>query len=220
MTEINFIDSDLFQPQCKPVVVGLQKSGRLYDESLAFFQNQGVDIGFAKNGLYQSGNTNLSFAFLREKDIPGLIENGALDMGIVGRNTWEESGVGNLTQRLGVCQCRLSLAVPEESTVKTIYDLEDASIATSYPNILNQFLATNGISGVKTNYISGSVETAARLRGDDAILDIVETGNSLRENKFRELETVMQCEAVLLTSNVLNRRLQSQPVNRHHLAFA
>lgn len=194
----------------QPLKVGIQKSGRLYEESLDFFKGNNIDIAFAKNGFYQSQNTNLQFYFLREKDISRLVANEKLDMGIVGLNTYTEYGQGNLEYTLDFSKCRLCFAVPEESALYVPQDFEGKTIATSYPKILSAYLEKNNIRNVSIETYDGSVETISNLCNYDGIVDLVETGNSLKENNFRELQTILLSEAVLITCNSLNQELQQR----------
>lgn len=177
------------------------------DDSIAFFQENDIDVTYQKDGFYTSENTNIQFSFLREKDIALLINKEALDAGIIGYNTFLEAGKGYEEQKLGFSSCRMVIAVPNESDIQTVRDLQNKSFATSYPLTLKKNLGRKGVKFGSIEKYEGSVETIARLRGTDAIFDIVETGNSLRANGFRELVTLVESEAVFITSKILHNQL-------------
>lgn len=207
MKTLDLFTSSFFCNSDKPLNIGLQKSGRLYEQSIEFFRQNDIDIAYTKNGYYQSQNANIRFYFLREKDIPHLIEKEKLDFGIVGLNTYTENKKGYLECNLGFSRCRMVIAVPDDSTIQSVKDLQNGTITTSYPNTINAYLKQNNVCNVQTEKFDGSIETISNLCGNDAIFDIVETGNSLRENNFRELKTVLISEAILISSATAHSRI-------------
>jgi ATP phosphoribosyltransferase len=184
----------------QPLRIAIQKSGRLYQQSIDYL-NEKLDIQpFSDNGKldYYDANKDIRVFFCREKDIPQLVENKTVDLGILGKNTFYESGYeSDMTIDLDFSTCRLALAVPEDQDFKDLRDLNGKVIATSYPNILSDFLAENGImAGIRE--LSGSVEIAPRMGIADAICDLVETGSTLKQNNLKEVATVFKSQAIAL----------------------
>lgn len=136
--------------------------------------------------------------FLRDDDIPQSVANGTADVGIVGENEYVEKGSeAELIKRLGFSKCRLSLAIPKDEDYNGVTWFEGKTIATSYPGILKTFLQEKGIKA-NTHVITGSVEIAPGIGLADAIFDIVSSGSTLVSNQLKEVEVVMQSEALLI----------------------
>ncbi|MFM9905746.1 MAG: ATP phosphoribosyltransferase [Pyrinomonadaceae bacterium] len=179
--------------------IALQKSGRLSDGSTALLRKCG--IGFS-NGLgklrTEATDFPLEIFFLRDDDIPDYVADGVADVGIVGENIVAESQKAvDAVERLGFGRCRLSLAVPKMESYASLADIAGKRIATSYPSILGEFLSARGITA-DIHEISGSVEIAPSIGLADAVCDLVSSGSTLFSNGLREVETVMQSEAVLI----------------------
>ena len=142
--------------------------------------------------------------FLRDDDIPQSVANGVADIGIVGENEYvEKGGEARLVKRLGFSKCRLSLAIPKDEDYKGVEWFEGKTIATSYPGILNTYLKEKGVKA-DMHVISGSVEIAPGIGLADAIFDIVSSGSTLVSNRLKEVEVVMQSEALLIANNNLS----------------
>ena len=181
--------------------IAIQKSGRLQEDSLTLLKESGLSFSNGKNQLKtQVRNFPVEILFLRDDDIPQYIEDHVADVGIVGENVWIEKQKKNeLVKRLDFARCRLSIAVPRSENYTGIPYLQGKNIATSYPVIVQQFLDKHKITA-GIHEISGSVEIAPGIGLADAICDIVSTGSTLMSNGLKEVETVMQSEAVLITS--------------------
>ena len=181
--------------------IAIQKSGRLQEDSLRLLKESGLSFSNGKNQLKtQVRNFPVEILFLRDDDIPQYIEDHVADVGIVGENVWIEKQKKNeLVKRLDFARCRLSIAVPRSENYTGIPYLQGKNIATSYPVIVQQFLDKHKITA-GIHEISGSVEIAPGIGLADAICDIVSTGSTLMSNGLKEVETVMQSEAVLITS--------------------
>ncbi|TDQ79681.1 ATP phosphoribosyltransferase [Sphingobacterium yanglingense] len=183
----------------KNLKIAIQKSGRLNEKSVQLLKNCGLDFENYKSSLITSvSNFNLEILFLRDDDIPGYVEEGIADLGIVGENVIDEteSNVSYL-QRLGFGKCTLKLAIPRDSKISDLKDLNGKSIATSYPVILKNFLEEYKIDAdIQT--ISGSVEIAPGLGLSDAICDIVSTGGTLKSNGLKPFADVRKSEAILI----------------------
>ena len=183
--------------------IAIQKSGRLQEGSLKLLKDCGLSISNGKDQLKtQASNFPVEVLFLRDDDIPQYIEDGVADAGIIGKNIFaEKQKAGEIVKRLNFAKCRLALAVPRTEQYTGISWFEGKNIATSYPNIVSDFLKRNNIkAGI--HEISGSVEIAPGIGLADAICDIVSTGSTLLSNGLKEVELVMKSEAVLVAGKL------------------
>jgi ATP phosphoribosyltransferase len=190
--------------------IAIQKSGRLSDDSTGLLKECGVHFSGGASGKLRAEAENfpLEIYFLRDDDIPQYVEDAVADIGIVGENVLRESRRNVQTiEKLGFGRCRLSLAVPRTADYKTARDLDGKRIATSYPQILSQFLESQNVAA-EIHTISGSVEIAPGIGLADAICDLVSSGSTLFSNNLREAEIVMQSEAVLIARENLPADLQ------------
>ena len=179
--------------------IAVQSKGRLYDETMELLQESGISLGVSKRTLLvQAGNFPVEVLFLRDDDIPQSVAGGVADVGIVGENEFvERQEKADVIKRLGFSRCRLSLAIPKAVDYPGVEWFNGKKIATSYPGILNNFLREKGIKA-ETHVITGSVEIAPGIGLADAIFDIVSSGSTLVSNNLREVEVVMQSEALLI----------------------
>ena len=184
--------------------IAIQKSGRLSDQSLALIKECGIRFSNGGGKLKASSyNFPMEFLFLRDDDIPGYVEDGVADIGIVGENEMAEKNKDiDLVKRLGFSKCRLSLAIPKSEAYNGLDYFEGKSIATSYPNILGDFLSEKGIKA-ELHEISGSVEIAPGIGLADAICDLVSSGSTLLTNGLTEVEVILRSEAVLVGHRTL-----------------
>ncbi|SKC53030.1 ATP phosphoribosyltransferase [Ohtaekwangia koreensis] len=181
--------------------IAIQKSGRLQEGSLDLLKESGLSFSNGKDQLKtQARNFPVEVLFLRDDDIPQYVEDKVADVGIVGENVFFEKQKKNeLVKRLDFAKCRLSMAVPRSENYTDVQWLNGKNIATSYPNIVKDFLQKNNIkAGI--HEISGSVEIAPGIGLADAICDLVSTGSTLLSNGLKEVEVVMQSEAVIIAS--------------------
>ena len=183
----------------KTLKIAIQKSGRLNEKSVEILKNCGLSFENYKSSLISSvSNFPLEILFLRDDDIPEYVQDGIADLGIVGENVITEAGAQvTYLQKLGFGKCTLKIAVPNNSTVAEISDLEGLAIATSYPVILEKYLQENNVNA-QIRTISGSVEIGPGLGLSDAICDIVSTGGTLKSNGLKPFAEVMKSEAVLI----------------------
>ncbi len=180
--------------------LAIQKSGRLADETLALIRACGIGFAPTTSARLRTRATNfpLELLFLRDDDIPAVVADGTADAGIVGQNVLVEAGFSPLLlDPLGFGRCRLALAVPREDAAADVQALAGQRIATSYPRLLADYLATNGVTA-EIHPLSGSVEIAPSLGLADAICDIVSSGSTLAANGLREVATIFTSEAVLI----------------------
>jgi len=183
----------------KTLKIAIQKSGRLNEKSVEILKNCGLSFENYKSSLISSvTNFPLEILFLRDDDIPEYVQDGIADLGIVGENVIVEAGAEvTYLQKLGFGKCTLKIAIPNESRITEIAQLEGQAIATSYPVILEKYLKENHVNAdIRT--ISGSVEIGPGLGLSDAICDIVSTGGTLKSNGLKPFAEVMKSEAILI----------------------
>lgn len=188
----------------KKLKLAIQKKGRLTDKSLQLLRTCGLEID--NNGDRLIGvarNFPLEILFLRDDDIPEYVQDGVADLGIVGENVaLEKRADVKFIKKLGYGKCVLRIALREEEELNSVKELEGKTIATSYPNILGDFLRNNDVEA-KIIQISGSVEIAPSLGIADYICDLVSTGNTLKLNKLKSSFSVLDSQAVLIKNKSL-----------------
>ena len=190
--------------------IAVQKKGRLYDGSMALLKECGIDVSNGNNQLrVKAANFPLEVFFLRDDDIPEYVQDAVVDIGFVGENvTVEKNKQVTSVEKLGFGKCRLSIAIPKSGSIKSISDLNNKKIATSYPLLLRNYLTEKNITAT-IQEISGSVEIAPRIGLADAICDLVSSGSTLFSNELTELETVLKSEAVLISNKNLSVEKQT-----------
>ena len=185
--------------------IAIQKSGRLYEDSIKLLKECGIELN---NGNKQLKAVALNFPievyFLRDDDIPQYVYDGVADIGIVGENVLLEKNKDiDIAYRLGFGRCRLSIAVPKAVQYSSIEDLRGLKIATTYSTILQKYLNKKKIEA-EIHEISGSVEIAPGIGLADAICDLVSSGSTLFTNGLKEVEVILQSEAVLSANKNLS----------------
>ncbi len=185
--------------------IAIQKKGRLYEESIQLLKESGLNFKEGNNQLkIVVENFALEILLLRNADIPQYVEDGIVDLGIVGENILIEQQVDyDVLRKLGFASCRLSLAIPKAENYNDISALTQKRIATSYPNTLRAYLTKNNIQA-EIHTLSGSVEIAPNIGLADAVCDLVSSGTTLFNNGLREVETILNSEAVLIKSQKIN----------------
>jgi ATP phosphoribosyltransferase len=185
--------------------IAIQKSGRLHDDSIKLLKEAGISINNGKDQLKAPAtNFPVEIYYLRNGDIPKYLQDGVVDLAIIGENLLIEKGINIETvERLKFSKCRVSIAVPKGSEYKGLQNLENKRIATSYPNTLQSFLKSNRINA-HIHVINGSVEIAPNIGLSEAICDIVSSGSTLFKNNLKEVETLLNSEAVLAVSPKLD----------------
>ena len=179
--------------------IAVQSKGRLFEDTLHLLAEADIKISSSRRTLLaQSTNFPIEVLYLRDDDIPQSVASGVADIGVVGENEYEERGEpAEVIERLGFSKCRLSLAIPKEIDYDGLQWFEGKKVATSYPNILRRFMESKGIH-IEVHVITGSVEISPGIGLADAIFDIVSSGSTLVSNNLREVEVVMQSEALLI----------------------
>ena len=190
--------------------IAVQSKGRLYDETMLLLEEAGIKLNRGKRILLLSAKGfPVEVLFLRDDDIPQSVANGVADIGIVGENEYVEKGQeAKLIKRLGFSKCRLSLAIPKDEDYQGVEWFSGKTIATSYPEILKAYLTEKGVKA-DLHVISGSVEIAPGIGLADAIFDIVSSGSTLVSNQLKEVEVIMQSEALLIANNNLSDEKQA-----------
>ena len=186
--------------------IAIQKSGRLYEDSVQLMKECGIDLRNVKDRLRTvSENFPIEVFFLRDDDIPEYVEDGVADIGIVGQNVLaEKDRKVDTVEALGFGKCRLSIAIPKAIEYTGIQSLEGKRIATSYPHLVREFLATNKVNA-SIHEISGSVEIAPGIGLSDVIVDLVSSGGTLFMNGLKEAEIILESQAVLVARKNLDQ---------------
>jgi ATP phosphoribosyltransferase len=190
------------------IQIAVQKTGRLTDHSIDLLERCGLKLTRSKDQLICYGeNMPIDLLLVRDDDIPGLVGEDVCDLGICGLNVVEEKRLTRESEgretsfkqvfELDFGHCRLALAAPDSVEYEGPSSLENTRIATSYVGLLNQFLSTNGINA-EAVYFSGAVEIAPKLGRAEYICDLVSTGGTLKANGLREVETLLNSEAVVI----------------------
>ncbi len=189
--------------------IAVQSKGRLFEETMELLQEAGIKLNNKKRTLLiPAKGFPIEVLFLRDDDIPQAVATGVADIGIVGENEFvEKKEDADIIKRLGFSSCRLSLAIPKDENYKDITWFEGKKIATSYPFILKQFLKKSNITS-DIHVITGSVEISPSIGLADAIFDIVSSGGTLVSNRLKEVEVVMQSEAILIANKTLSKEKQ------------
>ncbi|MDD3404728.1 MAG: ATP phosphoribosyltransferase [Paludibacteraceae bacterium] len=184
--------------------IAVQSKGRLNEDTMNLLEEVGVKLSIGKRQLLtRSSNFPAEILFLRDDDIPKSVAEGIADVGIVGENEYvEKRANADIVKRLGFSNCRLSLAIPKEAKYKGLEWFNGKKIATSYPDILATFLKKNSIKA-KIFIITGSVEISPELGVADAIFDIVSSGSTLVAHHLKEVEVIMESEAVMIANKQL-----------------
>ncbi|HEY1202076.1 MAG TPA: ATP phosphoribosyltransferase, partial [Niastella sp.] len=189
--------------------IAIQKSGRLYEDSVQLLKECGIALRNVKDRLKtEADNFPLEVFFLRDDDIPQYVEDGVADIGIVGENVlYEKNKKAAIVEKLGFGKCRLSVAIPRNQQYEGIQFLQGKRIATSYPYLVNEFLAKNNVQA-EIHEISGSVEIAPGIGLADVVADLVSSGSTLLMNGLKEVEVLLQSQAVLVRNNNLDAEQQ------------
>jgi ATP phosphoribosyltransferase len=204
--------------------LAVQKSGRLTDHSLDLLARCGLKLSRGKDQLMGFGeNLPLDVLFVRDDDIPDLVQEDVCDLGLVGLNVLEERRLEmrargaearfEVLRRLDFGHCRLSIAIPEGQAWNGVASLQGQRIATTYPALLADFLRREQVEAEIVR-LSGAVEIAPRLGRADMICDLVASGSTLQANHLREVYTVLESQVVLIRTPVRLPALKEDWVSR------
>ncbi|MBO4779845.1 MAG: ATP phosphoribosyltransferase [Selenomonadaceae bacterium] len=177
-------------------------------------------VGYTAEGLSEKSRkliiTNeaarLKFIITKTADVPTYVEYGAADIGIIGKDVVLESGkdVYELLD-LGFGKCRLMMAVPKNKKRARLEDYDHTRVATNFPRIAESFFAAQGMQ-MEYIKLNGSIELAPIIGMSESIVDIVETGTTLRENNLEEIVTIMNATARLIANRV-SYKLKFERIN-------
>ena len=189
--------------------IAIQSKGRLNEDSMKLLAEAGIKVGTSKRTLHTAAkNFPIEILFLRDDDIPETVADGVADIGIVGLNELKEKNANvNIVRPLGFGGCRLSLAIPKEITYDNPSWFNNKKIATSYPHILQNYLQEQNIQA-EIHVITGSVEISPSIGLADAIFDIVSSGSTLISNNLKEVERILESEAVMIATPGLSDEKQ------------
>jgi ATP phosphoribosyltransferase len=204
--------------------IAIQKSGRLSTECQKLLKGCGVKLNLREQRLIaHAENMPIDLLLVRDDDIPGLVMDGVVDLGVVGENVLEETLMERQAQgesaeyselkRLDFGGCRLSLAVAQEFDYQGPQSLEGKRIATSYPWLLKRYMDRQGVK-FKSVMLNGSVEVAPRAGVADAICDLVSTGATLEANGLVETDVIFRSKAVLIQSATPLSTAKQQVIDR------
>jgi len=187
----------------RPLRLVVPNKGRLLDPSLALLRDAGLRFETGERSLVaRVTNQDVEILFARARDVVEYVGDGIADLGITGLDVLVETAAELPRVRsLGFGRCRLAAAVPTTTGAARVEDLAGFRIATSHPNTARRFLDGRGIDADVVT-LSGAVEVAPRLGVADAIVDLVSTGSTLLVNGLREVETLLDSEAVLVANPV------------------
>ena len=187
------------------ITIALPK-GKLFGLSAELLRK----VGWTAEGLHEKSRkliiTNeaarLKFIITKTADVPTYVEYGAADIGIIGKDVILESGkdVYELLD-LGFGACHLMMAVPKDKKRPRLEDYAHTRVATKFPRIAESFFAAQGMQ-MEYIKLNGSIELAPIIGMSESIVDIVETGTTLRENNLEEIVTIMNATARLIANRV------------------
>ena len=189
--------------------LAVQKSGRTTKEILKILRAANFDFDFFENGKLKivCRNFPLEIFFVRNADILQFVESDCVDCGFIGENILlENNSQLEILKKTGLLKCELCVAVPKNSTFKTWKNFENKKIATSYPNSAKNFFAEKKVK-IKIVPLSGSVEIAPEIKIADAIVDLVSSGETLRQNNLKIFDSIFRSEVALVAKNSKNKFL-------------
>jgi len=184
--------------------MAVPNKGRLHDRTIELLLKSGLDLGedWGRKLYVTAKNQDIEILFVRAQDIPRFVAIGAVDLGITGQDQIADSGsVLKEVLELDFGHCRLSVAVPEQSDIRTVDDIKDGCrVATSFPNVTKRFFDSKG-KKVEIVNVSGAAEIMPYIGVSDIIVDLVSSGATLKTNRLVEIETLVRSQAVMVTSD-------------------
>lgn len=183
------------------MIIAVPNKGRLSEPAIELLKEAGIKIESSERRLLvPTNNPKIEVLFARARDIPNYISNGSADVGITGYDMVVESDADvEILLKLGFGKAKLVIAVPMDSEIKSVEDLDGKRIATEFRNVAKKFLKNRGLN-VRIVEVSGACENAPYIGIADAILDLTSTGTTLRVNNLRVVEEVLETEAVLIAN--------------------
>ena len=184
--------------------LGVPNKGRLNERAIELLGRAGIDLGddIGRKLYTKAINQDLEVIFVRAQDIPVFVAEGAIDIGITGIDETEESGkdlIKVLDLQFGYCH--LAVAVPDGSGITDVSQIEDGSrIATSFPNLTRRYFEKLG-KNVQILTVTGACEIMPYMGVSDYITDLVSTGSTLKTNRLREVASIIDSQAVVISTD-------------------
>jgi len=191
----------------EPLMVALPK-GRMQDDSLALFAAAGYPTAIEESSrklVFDDETGRLRFVLAKPVDVPTYVEYGAAALGVSGQDTLREGG-RNVYEPLGLGfgRCRLVLAGPPEMRGRNLRLEQSLRVASKYPRMTRAYFQERGIAA-EVIPLDGSIELAPAVGLADLLVDLTQTGRTLRENGLVELETIMQSQATLIVNRAWHK---------------
>ncbi|MDR0791122.1 MAG: ATP phosphoribosyltransferase [Methanomassiliicoccaceae archaeon] len=191
--------------------MAVPNKGRLNERAVELLLRSGLDLGegWGRRLYVNVQNQDIEVIFVRAQDIPEFVASGAIDIGITGADQVAESGE-DLEKLLDLDfgHCRLSVAVPESSGIKSVSDItEECRVATSFPSLTKKFFASKKIK-VNIINVSGAAEIMPYLGVSDIIVDLVSSGSTLKTNRLVTIADIIESQAVIVGNkgSIKNKR--------------
>ena len=191
--------------------------GRLTELSIGLLEAVGLDCselrGESRKLILKDETNKIKFFLVKPGDVPTYVEYGAADMGIVGKDTLMEEG-RNLYEvlNLGFAACRMVVAGPAELAGR-LDQLNNKRVATKYPRIAREYFEHKKRESIEVIKLNGSVELAPLVGLSEVIVDLVESGRTLKENGLVILDTIADISARLVVNRV-SMKMESERINR------
>lgn len=183
--------------------IALPSKGRISDPAVKLLEKAGIGIKDTTNRklFSETYDEEISVMFTRAADIPEFVADGAADLGMTGLDLIEEKDVDiEILEDLNFGKANLVLAVPEDSGIYNILDIEDgALVATEFPHLTEKYLKSKGIN-VKIVKLSGSTEIAPFIGVADIVADLTSTGTTLKMNHLKIIDTVLESSIKLIAN--------------------
>ncbi len=183
--------------------IALPSKGRISDPAVKLLEKAGIGIKDTTDRklFSETHDEEISVMFTRAADIPEFVADGAADLGMTGLDLILEKDVEvEILEDLNFGKAKLVLAAPEDSKIESVYDIKEGSlVATEFPNLTESYLKNKGIN-VKIVELSGSTEIAPFIGVADVIADLTSTGTTLRMNRLRVIDTVLESSVKLIAN--------------------
>ena len=183
-------------------IIAIPKKGRLYEQCVKLLE--GADLKYDRPSRVDVATCRdfpITLVFLPASDIPSYVGEGNCDLGITGIDVVEESEEEvDIALKLGFGKCKLCVQAPIKSEIKSPKDLVGKRIVTSFPNLTKKYFNNLGNDETKIRYVSGSVEAACGLGLADAVVDLVETGTTMKAAGLEKISDVLETEAAIIAS--------------------
>ncbi|MFA6710192.1 MAG: ATP phosphoribosyltransferase [Candidatus Methanomethylophilaceae archaeon] len=198
------------------VKMAVPNKGRLYERTVELLLKSGLDLGedWGRKLYVKAVNQDIEIVFVRAQDIPEFVNSGSVDLGITGLDQVADSGyeMENLLN-LDFGHCRLSVAVPEDSGIGKIDDIENGTrVATSFPGITKRFFESKG-KNVRVVTVTGAAEIMPYMGVSDIIVDLVSSGTTLKMNRLVEIETLVNSQAIIAANKDSLRRSRDEIID-------